>query len=464
MRNHLLKNKSWYLLMVMSCLSLLAFFINSESFIVINLIIWFSFGIFSAFNNGFKVIRFLFLCSFFNFLIGRLLLILLDISHEFYFFKDVWDVAGTRLILFSLMILVITFCILDTFKPIVNNCREYIACNYKFLFYVFLLIFLIATFNAADRMYFVISKGYLAIYRGEFIPKLPFLVSKLGDFLIPLFVTLSLFNLTKKQRITINVLLIINLAIVCFGGNRFDFIIGLFIMAIMYVVDSFINKRKIFEFKKMMRLFIVTIIMFALLSVYQIARDNYKFEQINPFYYVEQFIYNQGVSANINKRIYKYQSDLVDCHQYSYQKIINLFSRYSNRLLGEKILDNNNLNKVASCDLAARLSYLVLGDRYLDGEGVGSSYIAEVYLDFGYIGLLIYNLGLGLLLYTIEKWLVSKTFYRLIIALYIYQGILMLPRSSASLFIIRFFDVVIWLFIVSLFLWDKILSQRSKYA
>ena len=254
------------------------------------------------------------------------------------------------------------------------------------------------------------------------------------------------------------------MTIICLGGNRFDFIIGLFIMIIMYVIYSFINNHKIFEFKKVISLFIITMIMFVLMSIYQITRDNYKLVQSNPLYYVEQFIYNQGVSANINKRIFKYQVDLDDCHQYSYQKIIDVFNRYSNRLLGKKIVDNNNLNKVASCDLAARLSYLVLGDRYLNGEGVGSSYIAEIYLDFGYVGLLFYNIGLGFLLYIIEKWLVSNVFYRLIIALYVYQGILMLPRSSASIFIINFLDIIIWLFIIALFLWDKIFSQRSKYA
>ena len=187
MINRLLKNKFSYLLIMMTIVSLLAFFINSESFIVINLILWFSFGIFSSINQGFKVIRFLFLCSFFNFLIGRLLLILLGISHEAYFFKTSWDEAGVRLILFSLIVLVLTFYILDTLKPITSNSRIFVNCNYKLLFYIFFLIFLISTFNALDRMYFVVSNDYLAIYRGEFIPKLPFLVAKFGDFLIPIF-------------------------------------------------------------------------------------------------------------------------------------------------------------------------------------------------------------------------------------------------------------------------------------
>ena len=45
-----------------------------------------------------------------------------------------------------------------------------------------------------------------------------------------------------------------------------------------------------------------------------------------------------------------------------------------------------------SNDFAHKASYLVMGDGYLKGGGMGTSYVIEVFLDFGLIGLVLVNL------------------------------------------------------------------------
>ena len=52
---------------------------------------------------------------------------------------------------------------------------------------------------------------------------------------------------------------------------------------------------------------------------------------------------------------------------------------------------------IDSNSYAHNLSYLVLNKEYLKGHGIGSSYIMELYTDYGMIGVFLLSLLLGML-------------------------------------------------------------------
>ena len=66
---------------------------------------------------------------------------------------------------------------------------------------------------------------------------------------------------------------------------------------------------------------------------------------------------------------------------------------------------------------------------YLGGYGYGSSYLAEVYYDFGYVGIIIINLFLGALFYKYTQWEKNGIFINAIYFFVMYY-ILLLPRFS----------------------------------
>ncbi|MFR5556725.1 MAG: O-antigen polysaccharide polymerase Wzy [Coprococcus sp.] len=70
---------------------------------------------------------------------------------------------------------------------------------------------------------------------------------------------------------------------------------------------------------------------------------------------------------------------------------------------------NNWTNGTLSNNFSHNFSYLVRKDDYLNGQGWGSSYILETYVDFGYIGLILFNLILGILLVYMLKRLGRNT-------------------------------------------------------
>lgn len=65
-----------------------------------------------------------------------------------------------------------------------------------------------------------------------------------------------------------------------------------------------------------------------------------------------------------------------------------LFPFYKSQEL-EAVYHNNNFG--------ATITYLVDPQRFLGGGGLGSSYIAEAWVDFGYVGIIVVNFVFGIL-------------------------------------------------------------------
>lgn len=60
---------------------------------------------------------------------------------------------------------------------------------------------------------------------------------------------------------------------------------------------------------------------------------------------------------------------------------------------------NNGLERgMISNSMAHNLAYVYRQDKYMEGNGNGSSYLLELYADYGYLGIIIASLLLGVLL------------------------------------------------------------------
>lgn len=92
---------------------------------------------------------------------------------------------------------------------------------------------------------------------------------------------------------------------------------------------------------------------------------------------------------------------------------------------------NNWTNGTLSNNFSHNFSYLVRKDDYLNGQGWGSSYILETYVDFGYIGLILFNLILGILLVYMLKRLGRNTLLDTIFLLSL-TTIFLIPRAEAT--------------------------------
>lgn len=107
-------------------------------------------------------------------------------------------------------------------------------------------------------------------------------------------------------------------------------------------------------------------------------------------------------------------------------------SNFSQKLWGtESLGDGNNLVKALySNNFSHRMSYAALGKSYLQGHGLGSSYILETYADFGYFGIIIFSIILGMLFCCMERML-RKGGTQTAFALIVLTDIYFCPRGAA---------------------------------
>lgn len=111
-----------------------------------------------------------------------------------------------------------------------------------------------------------------------------------------------------------------------------------------------------------------------------------------------RFLDAQGGSVNIINRIFYYQDQLKDMSftSFSNTRTVLFENAIARRLFNIQVYSGNSIeNAMNGHYLSHRLSYLEYGSQYLSGRGVGSCYIAELFHDFGYIGLILGNLVYG---------------------------------------------------------------------
>ena len=171
---------------------------------------------------------------------------------------------------------------------------------------------------------------------------------------------------------------------------------------------------------------------------------------MNPFV---DFMYKQGITFTMLSRGYEAIPNLPnrESKNYTFGPYIDYITRgtpaqilFGAESLGasnslERATEGNNFN--------ASLSYYLYGNMYFQGYGTGSSYIIELYADYGFIGISIFSVLLGMLL---------SSFNKIFIRGYVLRVVLI--RGLMDVFIIPRFSVLSWTtFILSPQFWLPIM-------
>ena len=109
--------------------------------------------------------------------------------------------------------------------------------------------------------------------------------------------------------------------------------------------------------------------------------------------------------------------------------------------------------------MAHIISYLVLPYNYLLGRGLGSSYIAELYHDFGYIGIFLGNIIYGCVIKICCNFNKCSIWMRYV-CLVIINAILLAPRSTTDGFISSLTGMEVWLSGLLIWIISKFIYKR----
>lgn len=323
----------------------------------------------------------------------------------------------------------------------------------KIVFIIFLFVAVVYYFNEIDKLLFMRGKNYEQYYT-SYASRLPKLLNYVSALFLPLFMLLLSFKPKKSycySSIIIFAILQIPMFIIGERGSLIKAII--FVILYLYIYLGYERIKKIFTKKKLIGALIMLFTVIVLLGSYNYIRSNEKINNYNPFLLFVDFFYKQGTSYDTINYGYEYKDRLPynEEKNYTFGPIIDNINNnvIIHKLFNTKIISEENSVDAAlnGNNLSHALTYAVKKDEYLKGHGMGSSYLIETYLDYGYVGVAVYSLLIGILLTSIPN-ILSKTSFVSVLGLYVIKEIYVIPRAEAISFVKFLFRASFWFAII----------------
>lgn len=198
------------------------------------------------------------------------------------------------------------------------------------------------------------------------------------------------------------------------------------------------------------------------LSVLNYTREGISPESSNVFSMIIDLFYRQGASfwtLCIGHAVLPILPGVK--RNFTFGSMIDyiLYGRIGRMLFGTTALPSGNSAELAtrSHSLSHAISYAG-HTGYLEGHGLGSSYILEVFSDYGYAGIIIFNLLLGaFLLYCMDT--VRKGWFTRTLILLFLGNLFFIPRAGATEWFSFLIHIHFWLVILTCQIGGRILSS-----
>lgn len=300
---------------------------------------------------------------------------------------------------------------------------------------------LFALINIIDQIRYVLTNGYMDYYL-NYENSIPYIIVFLATFFDFFFIFYMATMPSKKQALPIIVLyLLINLVSLGMGQR------GGAVLSVMFVITYFFLRNRINPGPKLWitKKGIISIALFvpiaiSLLFLIAYIRTDKNTDSLDKSNLALNFFYQQGVTVNVVGFVKDYENKLPEEKFYSVGKIIE-FAKYnivSQLIFGTKaIKPQTREHALEDNTLHATLTYFESPNLYFSGGGYGGCYIADLWADWGLIGIILGNLIYGICLAKIKEWC-AESFWKSSVGLLMYTCILFAPRSNYIDFIYVF--------------------------
>ena len=288
---------------------------------------------------------------------------------------------------------------------------SFIAFLFTYPFYVLRLV---------ERYMFRRQTTYYGYY-ANFQSKLPYFTYLLSAFMFFALCTYLATKPSKKKSLFVLLLYIGANAIHLLIGTRNPFILAIVFSFVYFFMRHYTDKNEkwIGRFEKFL-LGVGTPVLMLAMGALNYIRDGASVKGTSISGLLVDFLYKQSTSFGL-----------------------------------ELALESNSF--------AHNISYIAMHKDYLEGHGIGSSYIIEVFTDYGFIGLIIANLLLGMLFVSLVNSMYTGKTLRVILSLVILGNLFFMPRSSFTESFYSLFTMQFWFFITVLFIISGLLVKRVGY-
>lgn len=427
-----------------------------------------------------NVLYFFFNVTFFAFLLGRPLIEAL--RGEDWFMRPILAYYSSADTLTGMYAIILSQCVLCLGAVCGNYFLRYKCRNLPELFkrnnltfrnalrvvaiIVFLVSVLCEALSDVEKLRFIQRHSYVEFY-SQFVSSLPYVIYIGSTFLeYSAYIFLATLPRKRKAFIILTIMILVNIPELLVG-ERNPAVLSILFALIYYLLRDFYGdkERWIGRFEKIL-IYVSAPISIAFLGIYNYVREGAAIFDFNFWYGFTDFFHKQGVTfswlcSGMGALEYLPNSKRV-C--YTFGGIIDYF-RYGGigRLIsGTTGLGNGNnlLRATKGNSMAHHLSYVLLGNEYLQGHGCGSSYLLEVFADAGYLGVILFSLLLGAILICLPT-LCRKGLVSFIILLSSINGFLFMPRAEAISSIQFLFRMPFWCTVIVCFTGALLLYRKN---
>lgn len=303
-----------------------------------------------------------------------------------------------------------------------------------------------------EQIIYIKTNSYVDLYT-NFSSNIPRVFQIVGNMHIASFLV-HLATRPEKRKCVLPIVVFILIAVsVMVAGDRGTFIIDVAIV-IVYIFWRQYRDKEVWISRKMIIIGLICIPFVAAFLSYSVyLREGVDVGEKSISNQFARFFKSTGNSVDILGYGKQYEDKFPQTF-YSFGELIDYVKHnpISEKILGEnKPAQHTAEYAMTMHSYAHTISYFINSELYLSGHGKGSSYIAEVYNDFGYIGIAICNLVYGMLLAVINilpkrrPILIAILFISLRILFYTPRGPMIVPISYVINITTVFSLVFLWL-------------------
>ena len=309
--------------------------------------------------------------------------------------------------------------------------------------HLYFVTFPIWVFVLWRQVSYVQAYGYEEYYL-HYSSGLPQIVHTVANMALPA-LCVFLATMPSKKEARLPLILYLARAVFSLGtGRRLSFMIGLlFVFAYLVLRNRYPSRGEVWLSKRAAIVLIAAVpFLLAGMYLFEYIRSDTAVGSSSQFNPLFGFFARQGVTVNVIKYAERYKDSMNP----------NAFYSLYN---STKFLQTNTLNKYVfglnfgylssgqtveaalnTNSLANFLSYKISQKNYLSGVGIGSCYIAELFADFGYAGVLLGSFLFGWLLETLYRHAVtSRSIWLTAIGLYVAEFLIRANRSTFDAFL-----------------------------
>jgi len=328
------------------------------------------------------------------------------------------------------------------------------------------LITLIASLYKEGVTFLQSYGNYADRYLGLSV-KVPFYISILAGMAV-YFVIGYLATMPRKwcSIVVLGIYLVTGIPGLVSGGRNAFMIKALFCFLYFLFRECYEKNGKWIGKKEIIAVVLLIPIAIIGLGIMNYTRAGVGVEKTSMFAIAEDFFYKQGTSFDTLCQTVEYRNVLRDDNyvNYTFGELYDFvfYNGISNKILGTIDFGegNNIYSGTVSNNLAHRVSYIVLGNSYLTGHGRGTTYFSEIYLDLGYLGLIIFNLLIGLFISKMSE-LFQKGIVQRILVLNCVLYFYMIPRLSFFSIFNYTINYYFWMFVVLLLIFIFVFRKKG---